>query len=55
MFGFVNRGVRIQVQCKLHLSFLIGVYHRRLQGLAFRGIARLKFPETESESLIILQ
>ena len=29
--------------------------HRRLQGRAFTGIARLKISETGSESLIILQ
>ena len=31
------------------------ICHRWLQGWVFRGIARLKFPETGSESLIILQ
>ena len=40
---------------KLTLSGVLVHQHRRRQGRAFTGIARLKIPETGSESLIILQ
>ena len=36
-------------------SKILPAGHRRLQGRAFTGIARLKISETGNESLIILQ